>query len=593
MKVFNYSCLGESHKADEKPCQDASKSAVTDKGLTICIVSDGHGGEQYFRSQIGSQELVNITFEKVQEFTEGMLQLNILKDTPFTQMDISSKRPDNLPALKVIDDRFMQLFRAIKAEWMIHIYEHALNTPVDDREQKKVKPEYLDQLKQQRNLEKIYGATLMAYVQCSNFWFAFHLGDGKMIMFDRKGTGFEPVLWDDDCFLNKTTSICQADAIERFRYTFEGDGKFPLAVFLGSDGIDDTFTDGEPLYNFYRGVLQYIFIDGDESVEEDLKKNLPVFSARGSRDDMSVAYCYDEEHLKDIVTDITRKQVETLESEFKNQIIQLREQKEKACALEDNNKDILQEVAVYENEIKELEENITTLTNEVKEIESKKIEIEAEIERRIQAIKDEYKEQLASLDETLQDKGTVLTELNTKKEKYNTPENKSKKKIKIDLAYAKSDIEKGEKAIESLVIRIQKLQGYLGEEIISGAEELINILFPSIETPTEDKPEIVESIESETRVSGEPATEGEAVADANGSETIDVTTKAASETTADTDASINGTSEQTSADENAPIEKEKTSERTEERQEGPEKKDEQTVSDEDVVGVQNAGRNNN
>lgn len=593
MRVFNYSCLGESHKADEKPCQDASKSAVTDKGLTICIVSDGHGGEQYFRSQVGSQELVNITFEKVQEFTEGMLQLNILKDTPFTQMDISSKRPDNLPAMKVIDDRFMQLFRAIKAEWMIHIYEHALNTPVDDREQKKVKPEYLDQLKQQRNLEKIYGATLMAYVQCSNFWFAFHLGDGKMIMFDRKGTGFEPVLWDDDCFLNKTTSICQADAIERFRYTFEGDGKFPLAVFLGSDGIDDTFTDGEPLYNFYRGVLQYIFIDGDESVEEDLKKNLPVFSARGSRDDMSVAYCYDEEHLKDIVTDITRKQVETLESEFKNQIIQLREQKEKACALEDNNKDILQEVAVYENEIKELEEIITTLTNEVKEIESKKIEIEAEIERRIQAVKDEYKEQLASLDETLQDKGTFLTELNTKKEKYNTPENKSKKKIKIDLAYAKSDIEKGEKAIESLVRRIQKLQGCLGEEIISGAEELINILFPSIETPTEDKPEIVESIESETRVSGEPATEGEAVADANGSETIDVTTKAASETTADTDASINGTSEQTSADENAPIKEEKTSERTEERQEGPEKKDEQTVSDEDVVGVQNTERNNN
>ena len=414
-----------------------------------------------------------------------------------------------------------------------------------------------------------------------------------MIMFDKDGIGSEPVLWDDDCFLNKTTSICQADAIERFRYTFEGDGKFPLAVFLGSDGIDDTFTDGEPLYNFYIGVLQGIFMDGDASVEEDLKKNLPVYSTRGSRDDMSVAYCYDEEHLKDIVTDITRKQVETLESEFKNQIIQLREQKEKACALEDNNKDILQEVAVYENEIKELEENITTLTNEVKEIESKKIEIEAEIERRIQAIKDEYKEQLASLDETLQDKGTVLTELNTKKEKYNTPENKSKKKIKIDLAYAKSDIEKGEKAIESLVRRIQKLQGYLGEEIISGAEELINILFPSIETPTEDKPEIVESIESETRVSGEPATEGEAVADANGSETIDVTTKAASETTADTDASINGTSEQTSADENAPIEKEKTSERTEERQEGPEKKDEQTVSDEDVVGVQNAGRNNN
>lgn len=589
MKVFNYSCLGESHKADEKPCQDASRSAVTDKGLTICIVSDGHGGEQYFRSDVGSKELVNITFEKVQEFTEGMLQLDILKDTPFTQMDISSKRQDNLPALKVIDDRFMQLFRAIKAEWMIHIYDHALNTPVSDWEREKVKSEYLDQLKQQRDLEKIYGATLMAYVQCSNFWFAFHLGDGKMIMFDMKGTGSEPVLWDDDCFLNKTTSICQADAIERFRYTFEGDGKFPLAVFLGSDGIDDTFTDGEPLYNFYRGILQGIFMDGDESVEEDLKKNLPVFSARGSRDDMSVAYCYDEEHLKDVVTDITRKQVETLEDEFKDQIIQLRKQKEKVSALEENNKDILQEVAVYENEIKELDENISTLTNEVKEIESKKNEIEAEIERRIQAIKDEYKEQLASLDEALQDKGTSLTELNTKKEKYNTPENKSKKKLQIDLSYAKSDIEKGEKAVESLVRRIQKLQGCLGEEIISGAEELINILFPSVETPTEDKTEIVESTESETTAGGDSTTEGEAAAEANGIEggvTTDVTTKAASETTAETDASINETPEQTSADENAPIEEENTAESAEKGQGGPEKNDEHMVSEEGAVEVQ-------
>ena len=144
MKVFNYSCLGASHMDDEKPCQDASRSAVTDNGLTICVVSDGHGGEQYFRSDVGSKELVNITFEKVQEFTEGMLQLDILKGTPFTSMDISKKRQDDIPTLKVIDDRFMQLFRAIKAEWMIHIYDHALNAPVSDWEKEKVKPEYLD-----------------------------------------------------------------------------------------------------------------------------------------------------------------------------------------------------------------------------------------------------------------------------------------------------------------------------------------------------------------------------------------------------------------------------------------------------------------
>lgn len=61
-------------------------------------------------------------------------------------------------------------------------------------------------------LEKIYGCTLMAYVRTNKYWFAFHLGDGKMISFDEEAQWKEPVLWDDRCFLNKTTSICDADA---------------------------------------------------------------------------------------------------------------------------------------------------------------------------------------------------------------------------------------------------------------------------------------------------------------------------------------------------------------------------------------------
>ena len=137
--------------------------------------------------------------------------------------------------------------------------------------------------------------------------------------------------------------------------------------------------------------------------------------------------------------------------------------------------------------------------------------------------------------------------------------------------------------------RIQKLQSCLGGDIISSAEELINILFPSVETPTEDKTEIVESTESETTAGGDSTTEGEAVAEANGIEdgvTTDVTTKAASETTAETDASINETPEQTSADENAPIEEENTAESAEKGQGGPEKNDEHMVSEEGAVEVQ-------
>ena len=52
IQCYNFSCQGESHKADDKPCQDASFSAVYDDGLAMAIVCDGHGGERYFRSDV-------------------------------------------------------------------------------------------------------------------------------------------------------------------------------------------------------------------------------------------------------------------------------------------------------------------------------------------------------------------------------------------------------------------------------------------------------------------------------------------------------------------------------------------------------------
>ncbi|WP_338137388.1 protein phosphatase 2C domain-containing protein [Phocaeicola vulgatus] len=45
-------CEGESHRLCNKPCQDYAY-ADSSEGLSMAIVSDGHGGERYFRSDIG------------------------------------------------------------------------------------------------------------------------------------------------------------------------------------------------------------------------------------------------------------------------------------------------------------------------------------------------------------------------------------------------------------------------------------------------------------------------------------------------------------------------------------------------------------
>ncbi len=52
-KAFHMSERGESHLHDGRVCQDSSAS-FSDECGTVAVVSDGHGGCDYVRSQIGS-----------------------------------------------------------------------------------------------------------------------------------------------------------------------------------------------------------------------------------------------------------------------------------------------------------------------------------------------------------------------------------------------------------------------------------------------------------------------------------------------------------------------------------------------------------
>lgn len=98
--------------------------------------------------------------------------------------------------------------------------------------------------------------------------------------------------------MNKTTSLCDSSAIEEFRYSYCGDGNKPLAVFLGSDGIDDSFGATENMVNFYVQVLKLINKEGLKIAVANIQETLPQLSKIGSKDDMSIACIYDEEALR-------------------------------------------------------------------------------------------------------------------------------------------------------------------------------------------------------------------------------------------------------------------------------------------------------
>ena len=145
-------------------------------------------------------------------------------------------------------------------------------------------------------VQSAYGATLIGVVVTDDFWFGVHIGDGKCVAFDMAGIDTEPIPWDEQCFLNVTTSICDANASSEMRYFFSRE--LPAAVFVGSDGIDDSFKNERHLHNFYRVVLSSFATETEEKAKQGLADYLPNLSAQGSADDMSVGCIINIEHIK-------------------------------------------------------------------------------------------------------------------------------------------------------------------------------------------------------------------------------------------------------------------------------------------------------
>ena len=297
MKDLHHSCQGESHIATNKVCQDASYS-VTNTTMSIAIVCDGHGGTRYFRSDVGAKLAVDATKECVGEFVSE-INKNLFVGKSFTQKkSVSSEAQSNILSKDTTTDKALrQLFSSIIFKWSEKVIHHALENLLTPEEESSIESKFKEDFIKGAGVEKTYGCTLMCFVYTEQFWFAFHIGDGKCIAFDEDGSWYEPIPWDEKCFLNKTTSLCDSSAIDEFRYCYCGDGTFPLAVFLGSDGIDDSFGETENMVNFYIQVLKLINNEGHDRALANIKDTLPQLSKIGSKDDMSLSCLYDDATL--------------------------------------------------------------------------------------------------------------------------------------------------------------------------------------------------------------------------------------------------------------------------------------------------------
>ncbi len=275
-RSFHLSVQGASHIRKNKECQDASAS-YQDESCVIAVVCDGHGGDDYVRSAVGSKIGCEVAENDIKSFIHS-----VDKESFFSNPDRHLK---NLEA-------------SIINGWNESISAYHAMNPFQENElgliSEKARKRYVDEGK----IESAYGTTMIAVAMNHDYWFGIHIGDGKCVAINAKGEFKQPIPWDPKCFLNATTSICDSDAIERFRHFYSD--KLPAAVFVGSDGVDDCFSNNEQLHNLYKTVLYSFATSEFQEACEGLADYLPRLSAKGSGDDVSVAALLDLDLIPEI-----------------------------------------------------------------------------------------------------------------------------------------------------------------------------------------------------------------------------------------------------------------------------------------------------
>ena len=336
MDSLNFSCQGESHISSGKVCQDYSYSKIYEDGLAIAVVCDGHGGKRYFRSDVGARIAAEVTDRKIRTFVEEAAPL-LLKGLPFGQIEAISTQIEKNDFAKQseIERAFRRLAGSIIFEWDSEVKAHAATTPIKEEEKIDLEDRWINEFNSGINLEKVYGCTLIACVYTLEFWFAFQIGDGKCFAVDDTGEWSEPIPWDERCFLNKTTSICDNDAVNEFRFCYDGTGSCPCAIILGSDGIDDSFGTPENQANFYVQILKSVATVGLDATINEIESTLPQLSKIGSQDDMSLAMLFDYQKVRDIYPQLIGWQIKNVERQIQEEDEKLETARQIQKSLED------------------------------------------------------------------------------------------------------------------------------------------------------------------------------------------------------------------------------------------------------------------
>jgi hypothetical protein len=283
---------GASHIKHGKGCEDYSLKH-DHKTFCAAIVSDGHGDDNCFRSAKGAERAAKCALAGIFKFVE-------INRPQFAKTFIKTPKP---PDKAEFEESLRILIKHIVASWQLNIEEDYTAFPFTPEELEKADEKHRGKYEAGQGREKAYGATFIASAITEHYWFGIHIGDGRLTALYPDGTFDQPVPWDERCYLNVTTSICDDDAVDTARccFSYHKEKAPPVAVFLCSDGVDDNYpVDGNErhLFKLYRTIALTFAEEGFYSTCVQLKDLSNSFATKGKGDDTSIAGFIDMEGIK-------------------------------------------------------------------------------------------------------------------------------------------------------------------------------------------------------------------------------------------------------------------------------------------------------
>ncbi len=401
VKVFHKSIKGASHILSGKPCQDCSDS-YKDEDVQIVVVCDGHGGNTYFRSDVGARFACEITVDLLSSFPKCIPSSTFIgtsfaitaqpKKNPFIDSDGNKVRFEDLSDDQkklakqaqsfieaegkypdqqgIVKDLITQIYRL----WVDKITQDARQHPFSRKE---------SSVLGNMGIEKAYGCTLLAFLRTKEYWLAFQIGDGKVYCCDSSLNWKNPVPEDCTCFLNYTTSLCDSNPLIEFRYAFNGKDDPPIAVVLCSDGLDGSLRTKENVQDFYEQIIG-LCLDGDD-VNSELEGYLPSLSETGNKDDISLAgivdlSCVDQavirhkmelkKRARSIQSDYRSKkaEIEAIDTRIESLKLKYERAKDNRFVKQTELDDMRQIIKSREIEVLDLDKSVNALRKEIEEL---------------------------------------------------------------------------------------------------------------------------------------------------------------------------------------------------------------------------------